>query len=238
MEKNEKRRLKYDLKKVIPGMTDVQKGELVQKLFTSGFKARELAPLFDTEIIHVANFLNHVGCYKKNCTKCKIEKCSSEFVEDLTRADGFDYMCRSCRGSNFKKRYPKAKDKLLKVSSDWYYNNIDKARENHKRWRKDNPYYDEKRAKVPAWADRDKMNQIYVEAKRLTEETGIVHEVDHIIPINHPDVCGLHVEGNLQVLPMVENRRKHNDFNPEIFNGKNIGSSDIQERSIQNESNV
>lgn len=238
MNKNEKRRIKYNLKKVIPRMTNIEKGDLVKVLFLKGFTTRELAPLFETEIVHVANFLIELGIYKKSCTKCKIEKSYLEFCEDKSRADRLHYICRSCFLIRFKKHYPKDRNKLLKTSSDWYYNNIDKARENHKRWRKDNPYYDEKRAKVPVWADKDKMNQIYLEAKRLTEETGIVYEVDHIIPINHPDVCGLHVEGNLQVLPMVENRRKHNDFNSEIFNGKTVGSSDIQERSIQNESNV
>ena len=54
------------------------------------------------------------------------------------------------------------------------------------------------------------MLAFYEEARRLTEETGIVHHVDHIIPINHPLICGLHVETNLQVLPAAENSRKGN----------------------------
>lgn len=49
-------------------------------------------------------------------------------------------------------------------------------------------------------------------ALELERTTGIPHEVDHIIPIAHPDVCGLHVPWNLQVIPRSLNRIKNNKF--------------------------
>jgi hypothetical protein len=61
-------------------------------------------------------------------------------------------------------------------------------------------------------ADRKAIRAFYVEARRLTDETGIPHHVDHIIPLRHPLVCGLHNEHNLRVITAEENMRKRNTF--------------------------
>ena len=63
--------------------------------------------------------------------------------------------------------------------------------------------------RTPKWADELAINAIYAEARRLTYSTGTRYEVDHIIPLNGATVSGLHVETNLQILPALENRRKH-----------------------------
>jgi hypothetical protein len=86
-------------------------------------------------------------------------------------------------------------------------------------------YYDEPKYKVAnvlnatrrrtsrvRWADEAKIAEIYSEARRQTEATGVKHVVDHIIPIKHPLVCGLHVETNLRVITQYENGRKKNKF--------------------------
>lgn len=66
---------------------------------------------------------------------------------------------------------------------------------------------------MPSWLSAIHLAQIqefYDLAVALTTQTGIPHEVDHIIPLAHARVCGLHVPWNLQVLTVKANRRKSN----------------------------
>lgn len=68
------------------------------------------------------------------------------------------------------------------------------------------------RLATPRWVDREKILKIYQQRTRLSVQTGIEHEVDHIVPIVHALVCGLHCEANLQIIPASENRMKSNKF--------------------------
>lgn len=54
---------------------------------------------------------------------------------------------------------------------------------------------------------KSKFNITKEQLHHLSEETGIPHEVDHVIPISKG---GKHHEDNLQIITMSENRKKHN----------------------------
>ena len=59
--------------------------------------------------------------------------------------------------------------------------------------------------RTPAWADLDKIKEIY-----KNRPDG--HHVDHIVPLVGKNVSGLHVHYNLQYLTAEENLRKNNSY--------------------------
>lgn len=65
---------------------------------------------------------------------------------------------------------------------------------------------------MPGWADVDKILDMYKQSVTISTDTGIVHHVDHIIPLSHPLVCGLHVHENLQIILGADNMEKSNKF--------------------------
>ncbi len=102
----------------------------------------------------------------------------------------------------------KNKDKIKQNNKKYYGLNSQafKQRSNLRRFRADQA--------TPVWCDLALCAAKYAEAKRLTKETGIKHNVDHIDPIAHPLIAGLHLSNNLRVVTETENRRKTNSFTP------------------------
>ena len=68
---------------------------------------------------------------------------------------------------------------------------------------------------TPDWLTPEQLEEIetiYEYARSLG------YHVDHIVPLKHSKVCGLHVPWNLQALPPKENLVKHNTFIIEVEN--------------------
>ena len=66
---------------------------------------------------------------------------------------------------------------------------------------------------TPKWLTAEQKLEIrfhYRLAIALSRSTKIPHAVDHIIPLQGEDVCGLHVPWNMQVLTQDENLQKSN----------------------------
>lgn len=69
------------------------------------------------------------------------------------------------------------------------------------------------REATPPWVTRKQktdMRELYRIAMTMTQTTGVLYVVDHIIPIRSDLVCGLHVPWNLRVITQEENLKKSN----------------------------
>jgi len=102
---------------------------------------------------------------------------------------------------------------------EWAANNRDRINKNIKKWKDKNKallyfYTSARRARkknaTPTWADVERIKHIYAHCHWLNKTFGYNMHVDHIIPLNGKNVCGLHVHNNLQIIPAEENLRKHN----------------------------
>ena len=170
----------------------------------------------------------------QTCSKCKEEKEYAEYYKAKRSKSGYRYDCKVCYNQVRKVYYNKNKESLLKKSSEYQKNNLHIFRKANKKWRDNNKEkmaelvknwsdnnkdkrrygYSKRRAlkanATPEWADMKKIQEVFSGAKRLEDLTGMKYHVDHIIPLNHPDVCGLHVWVNLQVLEASLNIKKGN----------------------------
>lgn len=110
------------------------------------------------------------------------------------------------------------REKILEYRQKYRKENIEKIKE----WEINNKHIIAKNAAnrrarklkaTPNWLTEDEKMEIlglYFLCKIITEDTGIQHNVDHIVPLKGKTVCGLHVPWNLQIISAEENFRKSN----------------------------
>lgn len=65
----------------------------------------------------------------------------------------------------------------------------------------------------PPWANIEKIRFIYRVAKQMRKD-GVPVEVDHIVPLVNPYVCGLHTEQNITFVHRKTNSKKSNHTFP------------------------
>lgn len=122
--------------------------------------------------------------------------------------------CKKC-GNTIRRVYNHAcRECAQQASREYMQRNKDRQKEYIKEWQRKNKHHlnaacSKYRAKVreqtPNNADQRAILAIYEECRRITEETGILHHVDHIHPISKG---GLHHQDNLQILTATDNIRK------------------------------
>lgn len=159
----------------------------------------------------------------KKCIHCNTLKDRSCFYKEPRNKDGIASCCKTCHKKKRRQNYLDNKDRDRSQAEAWrkanpethrkaykkyYYNNIEKehVRSNYKRAKRIQ--------RTVKWANKSKITEFYKEAQRLTKETGVLHNVDHILPLQGRLVSGLHVETNLQVIPASENLSKSNKYDP------------------------
>src|ERR1700677_2380760 len=153
----------------------------------------------------------------KTCRICSITEDKVPFKKEAN-------LCKPCLKLYNAQYRIDNKDYLAEQKREYTKNNRDIFRRTAKTWRNKHPEKKiadtrkrqvEKIKRAPKWltkSDWIEINWAYKIARDLTKETGILHVVDHIIPLRGKNISGLHCPQNLQVLTAKENAIKHNKF--------------------------
>lgn len=147
---------------------------------------------------------------------------NKEKIREITREYALENpdSCKVYRKTAYNKNILSIKENAKK----YYQGNKDKMLEAGRQWNKDNPHRRKAigakyraaslQASVP-WANQEAIAIVYKECLETTERTGVLHHVDHIVPLQSKVVCGLHNEFNLRIIPASENLVKSNKFSVE-----------------------
>lgn len=121
--------------------------------------------------------------------------------------------CRECRASCYSAKY---NEKNMKDEE-----HLQQLRGNSDKYRRKYPWkvneYKQRRKlhikqATPEWANKEAILDMYKKAQELSLATGEKYSVDHIIPLRGKFVWGLHIEANLQVIKLIDNKKKSNKF--------------------------
>lgn len=146
----------------------------------------------------------------KVCNKCKQRKSKDDFAKYNKPLDGLYATCKECKSKYLSDNYSKFFEKRQKTSK------LIRARNRAIIIAANKERQVRKLQAMPKWADKQKITDIYKIRQKISDDTGVIHHVDHIVPLKSSIVCGLHCEDNLQVIPAIDNMRKCNKYWPDM----------------------
>jgi hypothetical protein len=174
--------------------------------------------------------LNNVDGQMKTCSTCGLEKLLSEYSPRKGRPLGVHYSCKVClalrakEARKTKKLSPDQRESARLRAELWRKQNPLRNRQMKSSWRSRNLHIknansarrrSSKLKATPAWLSEEMQMEIqsfYWLTQDLKSITGEEYHVDHVIPLINPNICGLHVPWNLQVLPADLNLQKGNTY--------------------------
>lgn len=159
-----------------------------------------------------------------DCVKGDVLQEYSNFHTSPRMKDGHSNVCKDCDKIRQSESYQKRREEVLERTKAYGKANRHITRKASSKYHKLNKDKSAARAAkrrayklqaTPKWLTDDHLQNIesfYVQAKDCEMVSGEKYHVDHIVPLNGENVCGLHVPWNLQVLPADINISKSNKF--------------------------
>jgi len=153
---------------------------------------------------------------EKRCSECLLELPLKHFHKHKNNKDGYRNVCKTCRNIYQSLNYYKTRGKVVRERGlrrnlngfglDPLKIKVMQTKRNHKRKAIQTN-------SIPAWYN-DFDDFVLSEATELCkirkDATGVRWSIDHIVPLQNKNACGLHWHKNLHVVPHSWNCKKKN----------------------------
>lgn len=142
----------------------------------------------------------------KQCTACGLTKPLDEFYKNARMKDGKTAACKPCFKARVKAQYDADPDKQVRRVYGVRARRFEDDPAYKRAFRLWNHAY-MRTAVLPCMSISD-----FVPICRKVEAKGAGYVLDHIVPLKHPSVSGLHVPWNLRVVKHKTNAKKGATF--------------------------